>query len=257
MNKRWLFLPAFISLTAYFYILPLTYVDFTNIFYPVGQRWLSPYQDRNNFFNPPWLAMIIAPFTLLPPRLAVSAWLAMGCLVIGMLLKHPEKIGWCVTSPGFLVMITIGQVDWLVLLGVMFPQVSLVLFVIKPQAVILLSLSYINRQSIVVFFAVLTISFLVWGWWPLQLPYRSPNQAMNISVFPLLAPVGIYLTWRGYQQSNDVYLCIASLCIAPYFMPQSLLPAYVLYLDQTDNRQQWLLGWSVNWAYYLAMKLLF
>src|SRR5687768_3220560 len=65
--------------------------DYLEYFYPAGWYMLhgmSPYtfvtpDGQYGFMFPPWLALVLAPYAILPPDPAATCWLATNMLLVG------------------------------------------------------------------------------------------------------------------------------------------------------------------------------
>jgi len=246
-----LFLIAWVLFTY----LPVTYQDWTVAFRPAALRWDNPYYEGWRIFNPPWLFPILYPIALLPPAAGGGLLILISIIVVAVYVGSPSKMFFVICSASMVGLITLGQLDALLLLGLMMPKgLGIPVLMLKPQGVFLAILPRLNRWSILVTVLILGISVLIWGFWWENILANQPNAGVNISLFPYTVLPGLILAFYGLKRKSDAFLCVASLCLAPYFMIHSMIPAVVAIIKETDNWRWWTATVLGTWLYFLMMK---
>lgn len=247
---------AFALSVAFFYWLPVTYADWMIYFQPAAADWLHPY--RYGIFNPPWLFPLLFPMALLPTRLGAAFLMSISVAIVMFYLQSPIKSALALTSAPMIVLFTLGQIDALSLAALLVaPALGLPLLIIKPQGAMLAMLPRLGRLTLLALAGVLLISLLVWGFWPLDIDRSAPTgRAHDVSPFPYAVPLTIPLAWFGYRRRSDALLCWASLCLSPYWMITSMLPALAASLKECRDWRVWLALWAGGWAYLFMAKLI-
>jgi len=227
------------GLTAFgFYLFPATYSDWILYLRPAALNPLNPYSSA--IFNPPWLFIFLYPFAVLPERVGAAVLMAVTLLIIFIYEKVPWKILLVAVSAPALRLFTLGQLDGLVLLGLLIPAgLGLPILFFKPQNAFLAALRRINPWSALVLGTTLIISWFIWGpWWSFLLQRgQSPvGWEHNISLFPWSILPGIFFLWLGLKRHSDGMLCAASLCFTPYFMLSSTIVALAALIRETSSK---------------------
>ncbi len=179
--------------------------------------------------------------------------------VIGIALytRSPWKTLAAVASAPFIMLLIVGQLDALILYGFMIPAgLGWPIILIKPQAAFMTVLRRINRWSLLGVALTIIISVLIWGfWWQNSLPSSwTPDTLHNISLFPYTLVPGMALTYFGLRKDSDALLCLASLCISPFFQIHSVLPAVAAIIRETDDWRIWGAVAIGSWAFFLTFN---
>jgi hypothetical protein len=235
--------------------LPVSSVDWVGNFRPAALQWQDPYYRPGLIFNPPWLFPLLYPLAVLPRSAGIGMLIMLSVLAIGLYVKSPIKLLFVMASVSMATVIALGQLDALLLYGLMIPSgLGIPLLLLKPQGVFLAILPRLNRWSVLFTLLVFVVSVLIWGdWWTNVFAHR-PNPKANMSLFPYTIPLGILLAYFGLKRKSDALLCSASLCFAPYFMAQSMLPAIAATIRETNNWRWWTVTVVGTWLYMVAMK---
>ena len=233
-----------ISVAAIFfyaiYSLPY-YGDWDHVYYHVGQSPLAPYSVAG-FLNSPWMAWILAPFTILPPHLSGAVWMTMAILLT-VWSMHRLQAGMlaillCLLSPAFIRYITSGQIGIVPLLGFVFlltyeqipmKGLGLILMSVKPQVLGAGALSYwlnldrYRKLWIALPLAVLILlSMLMYGFWPLQINPTELNQTVDMSLWPYGIPVGLLMLGYSIWKNKPIVGGLATYFLIPYVSPSSI-----------------------------------
>ena len=202
-----------------------TNLDWYKVYYP-ALNTVDPFAVYG-YFNPPWLAWILSPLGLLSATESHALWVA---IIITLTARCVYVLGgnWLavlltVTSPGFIITLVNGQVDILVLLGLI--TGSWLLILIKPQvagmAVVYDVLVERRVDWTAVFVATFSlIVFLLFMTWP----DRSGlvTQA-NITPWPRGIPVGVALFAVSVYRRDKWLAAMTTFFFTPYLSGSSLL----------------------------------
>lgn len=234
-------------LVAAFSVAPIPGRDDWRVFYSAGHRILSgeplygePMYVGYYYFNAPWLAILMAPVSLLPYRLGLgvlsTSTLALTVLVVRRWESGLIKPVIALLSPPIFYILIHGQVDAIVLAGILLPSTCWGLVALaKPQVASGLLLphgelpSYLKMIGVTV--AVLLFSFLFFGIWPLEI-LRQPapiDEGHNIwlGLWPWQVPVGLGIAFYGMNRKDERFLIAASPFFSPYAAISSLLGPWV------------------------------
>jgi hypothetical protein len=263
-----------LGLLAGFALSSIPEADDWIIFYETGQRvWAgAPLYGTPTHFNyytyPPWLAVVIAPLSLLPIR---WGWAALCCisLCVTLVLARRWQTGLvrpilAMVSPAMAYIILHGQVDALLLAGLLLPREWWFLVgLTKPQVTLGLILG-VERQRIFRAAALSGLIFLisiVWlGNWPLQL-LRQPaafvyaTHNLWLGLWPFQVPAGVALILLGVKRQDERLLVAASPFLAPYAATSSLLGPWLAvasFLNDWEAALVWVCWWGAVLYRYLV-----
>jgi hypothetical protein len=219
------------------------WIDQERIFMPAARQVTNPFQV-GWYANPPWAALILAPFGLLPLPVAT---LLQQCLYFAILRAVIFKFGGglkaaLITLTSFIAFDTAIElnIDWLVAFALLIPPAwSGPLLLIKPQVAPGYWLSFKPRQWAYgggVLLAALLVSLVIWPGWPLhmrdqaaQITERSHNLA-PMSVLPPVVSlaIGAAFAWRAVRRHDPIMGVLAGLFFVPYIAFYSLLIPFAL-----------------------------
>ena len=264
-----------ILLVAGFYLSPVQTGDDWSVFYGAAHRVLageSPFSRLVTFAyfsNPPWVAVALVPFAAVPYRLgwAVLSALSMSALV---LVAHRWKFGLFKTilslvSPPMIYILIHCQIDMLILACLCLPSYLWPLAALaKPQAAFGMLFGVPRRHWLIaagVTLAVIGVSFLVFGNWPLELIHQpkimlAGRQNLWIGLWPFQIPAGVALILLGISRKDERILVAGSPCLSPYSTITSTVGPW-LALNCALNNWQVLAVWTSWWAAigYLMMTM--
>lgn len=189
----------------------------------------SPY-TAHGFLSPPWVLGLLSPFALLPPGAGLVAIAFVNLIAFGFAARRmgasPLAITCLLVTPQVLWGSRMGNIDWLVALGlVMPPQIGLFFVLAKPQIGAAIALFWLIeawrrggwREAVRVFApvgAVTLASFALFGLWPLRSAVAI-DVPWNISLFPYSLPIGLVLLTSSVRR-RKLNLAIQS---SPFFSP--------------------------------------
>ena len=237
---------ALVALVLAFAWLPIAEGDDWETFYGAARRILlgAPLYGQevtHSFYsNPPWLAVLVLPLSLLPFRWGWSVLsvisLIMATLAVRRFQSGLFKLALVLLSPPMIYTLLHGQIDALVLGGVLLPPAWWILVAMtKPQVAIGLIFG-IRRshwlRTAIVTGVVLLISMIWFGNWLADLarqpaPFIAATHNVWFGLWPFQVPVGVALILLGMQHQDERYLLAASPFFAPYAALSSLLGPWI------------------------------
>jgi hypothetical protein len=213
-------------------------IDWHYVFRPAALELLhgrTPY-NIDGFFNPPWTAILLMPFAVLPENIgrAVMAIVSLAVYAYIAIELGAKKIStiFVLLSPPVLLGIQNGNIDWLVALGFILPPwLGLFFLMIKPQIgmavfVFILISSWIEGglKKVAITFApigiVSIISIAIFSPWFISIRDEL-NVYGNTSLWPISIPIGIYFLIHSVRKNNIRYSIIASPLLSPYVLLHS------------------------------------
>jgi hypothetical protein len=209
--------------------------DWFHFFRPAAQALLrgeNPY-GVDGFYNPPWVMALFAPILLLPDRLVNVVFVLFQLVtfsLIGYRLSEGKPLAVLLTllSPFTVWGFMSGNIDWLVLLGLLCPpQLGLFLVLIKPQMGAGIALYWAIEawkrggwsETVRVFFPVsiaFALSFLIFGFYPTHYSGAVFINQWNASLFPYALPLGLGLIVYAILRSKPFYAAAAGVFLSPY-----------------------------------------
>ncbi|MBN1203188.1 MAG: hypothetical protein JXJ20_15160 [Anaerolineae bacterium] len=219
-------------------------------------RGADPYSIRD-FYNPPWLLLVLAPLVLLPrdwgsilPPLALiaAAW--------------RRRAWWTVpivgTSLPFIALTNFANVDWVPMLGVAWGGAVMPLFVTtKPQAggvAMLAAWRRPARYGVLIVFMLVSVLLLPSWWRDMSQGMALTTSPYNASLMPFSLLPGIAAVALTLWCESMLWGCVASLLLAPYWSLHSLVPTLFLL---TCKNWRWGLMISVAMWSVVGIGLLF
>jgi hypothetical protein len=232
-----------IALQVRLHALAPAWIDQENIFMPAARQVADPFQV-GWYTNPPWAALLLAPFGVMPLSLSTLAQTALYFAILTALIF---KFGGglkavLITLTSFVAFDAVIElnIDWLVALGLLVPPTwSGPLLLVKPQVAPGYWLSLKPRQlvySVVFVLVVLLISLILWPGWPqamrdavAPLTERSHNLAPMSLLPPIISvAIGGVLTWCAVKRHDPLIGILAGLFFVPYIALYSLLIPFAL-----------------------------
>ena len=262
---------AFLLLFYVLWQLPY-FVDWDTVYHPVGRAVASPYTVPG-FFNAPWLAWILAPFALLPIHLSGAIWVALSTLAGLWCIHHLEgglfATVLCLLSPAYIRFATSGQIDAVPLLGFVLlltarslrrESLGVVLMLVKPQVfgagLLTYWLNLEHRQKFWVLaapVAVVSVSFVLYGFWPLQMGWQHLSQSPNIAPWPYGIPVGLGLLAWSVRAQKPALGGLSTIFLVPYIATSSVF-AYTVVLFSLAPR--WLSVGAFLFLWIMALTIM-
>jgi hypothetical protein len=225
---------------------------FTQMFFNLRDPYVVP-----GFVNPPWTAIILSPFSLLPLPIAT---LIQTCLYFGLLtavifkftggriimLRRIRLDAFWITAIVLTSFIALDatlelNLEWIVCIGLLLPEAYTGPFLlVKPQDVLGILVSYKWRDLIrngIVTLIVILAAFAIWGNWPLRYadalnrasyakPYNIAPSA-QIGWIPSVA-IGVIAMGYAFRKRDPVLCALAWQCFVPYMTLYALLLPFAL-----------------------------
>lgn len=232
----------FFALLFYFNQPPVG--DWDRTFYKAGQNWLTVYEGHEiHYVYPPWLALILAPFSLFPNEIASALWRAASVLMVSFAVwtfgGDIKSLALALCTPFFYALMVYGQIDALILLGISLAMYSslvlqiigCLLILIKPQSaglvlpIIWLRSNY-RAWLLITGAVVFLLSLIIWRGWPLDVyaMMATLSTRHSIDVWPYGLLVGVPLYIYALKQRSIALAMVATYFCVPYANLQSLLP---------------------------------
>lgn len=201
-------------------------------------------------FYPPWTIYVVRFLSW--PSL-VSLTLSSFALAAYLRSSHPLSMGLAFLTLPVLWTVFLGQVDGVVLLGVLGLPLLAPLALLKPQ--ISLFAFAARRSYLAALLAVLLLSFLIWGFWPREMfsvwvVHQEGRYVDDIALGLYGLPIAIPLLWLS---RGDVdMLMLAGSLVSPYLLPYNLIVVMpsIARLSPKSALLACLLSWlpfSANW----------
>jgi len=253
-------------LAAGFVLSPIATGDDWETFYGAawhvltGRNLFSSPITFTYYSNPPWVAIALIPLSLLPFRWGWGIVCSLSFLAI-LAISRRWHLGLIKTilamlSPSMLYIALHGQIDLLLLSGILLPvEWWLVLALAKPQVTIGLMFGIPSRlwiRALLIFLGVFSLSvFLLGFWlpdWILQ-PHPFSQEAHNLwlGLWPFQVPVGVALLLKGISRSDEKLLVAASPFLFPYATTSSLIGPWLAvsaFLKDWQIFLVWLSWWG-------------
>ena len=179
------------------------------------------------YFNPPWLAWLMSPLGALSPGDSHVLWIVL-MLLLTVRCVYSLGGGWfavllTILSPGYFVAIVNGQVDILVLLGLLLG--SWLLILIKPQ-VAGLAIAYdviVERRIDWLSMAVAAVVGIIFVFFMARPESAGLRTAVSITPWPWGIPLGVGLFAFSVLRRDKWLSVIATFFFAPYLSASSMI----------------------------------
>jgi hypothetical protein len=219
---------------------------------PEGFDWVMYFkEDRIHPIWTPWTINIIR--VVVP--LGYGFVFALSVLGIGIRAhrykKSPIPIAFAILSLPTLWVFFMGNLDGLVLFGMLFMPVGVPLVLMKPQVA---AFALLARRDWFITAAIWGIlSLLIWGFWPQNMlmvmtPEWKIGWVQDITLFPWGLLIGLPLLW--FSKRDQDLLMAAGTLITPH-----LFPYHFIMLMPALARMRWywmLITWAVSWTPLLS-----
>lgn len=201
-------------------------------------------------FYPPWTRWLVAPLTY---PLLVGLTLASVSISCYFRAVHPLSMIAVFFSLPVLWTIFLGQLDGLVVLGILGLPWLAPLALIKPQ--VSLWAFGAHKSYGLGLIVTLLISFMIWGWWPADMfsvwvIHEEGKYVNDISIGLAGLPIALILFW--FSRGDIDMLMAAGSFVTPYLLPYNLivLAPSIARLSPLSATVACLLSWlpfSANW----------
>lgn len=261
---------AGLLLVAAFWVSPWEGADDWETFYFAARRVVAAdgplygsLVTHSYYSNPPWVAVAVIPFTVLPPKFGWAVLSAATFVVALLVLRRWNPApGWLkmaaiLSSPPMFYILLHGQIDMIVAGAVLLPPwIWPIAAITKPQVAIGL-LAGVRRKywlrAGLFTGAVLAVSFLIWGFWPPALlgqatPFVGEGHNLWGGLWPFQVPLGVLFVVMGLSRSDERYLIVGSPFLSPYATFSTLIGPWIAAVSWLKSWQVavvWLSWWGV------------
>lgn len=168
-------------------------------------------------FYPPWTSLFTQWLTW--PTL-IGFTVAAVCTASYLKARDLRSVACAALCWPTLWTLLLGQIDGIVLLGVMTLPWLAPLALIKPQIAAFAFLARPERLAALVI--TLLASLVIWGWWPAGLLQVAQTfYIKNIALGWVGWPLMVLLLWPS--RGDEDMLMLAGMCVTPYLMPYSMI----------------------------------
>lgn len=187
--------------------------------------------DDPYFFNVPWLAALLIPFSVQDDAtgngLLFVCGLAAFAYVAYRFGARPLTLVLFLTSPGVIANLILPNIDWLPLLGTLLsPRYGLFLVLVKPQVGLGVAILWLYQawksgrwQGVLKTVAPVALAFLVsiplFGLWFMKSTMLG-SVGWNTSLFPWSVPFGLLLLVIALYRSRRDWAIASSVLVSPY-----------------------------------------
>ena len=236
-KSRWLPVLRWVALFAFLYIVSL--------FIPKGFDWIVYYSKGS--LHPIWTPWTTVILKFLNWPLVVTITLFAIIFRTYQYNRSPLPIALAVLSLPTIWVLYMGNLDGVVLLGILLLPWGVPLAVMKPQLSAFALLA--NKKSILAGVIWGAISLAIWGLWPLNFtmvlsPGWKAEWVQDISLFPWGAIIAIPLLW--FSRGDEDLLMAAGSFVTPH-----LFPYHFILLVPALGRMKpaWMvLTWLISWT---------
>ncbi len=211
-------------------------IDWNLFFRPAALELLSFRSPYNvwGFPSPPWALLPMLPLAILPQEVGRAAWFLLSVIMfawgIYRLGAKPIALAAFVGSPLVMHSLLNANIDWMVILGFTLPpQLGLFFISVKPQMGSVVALFWLAeawrkgrvREVLRVFAPftiVLLLSFVLFGFYPLEWVTVEVDQWWNASLWPTSIPIGLTLAVAAIYRRKIQFAMAASPLLSPYVL---------------------------------------
>lgn len=194
-------------------------------------RGQNPYTGSINFFNPPWVALLLLPLAILPQNIGAQLNTLAGLFVFAFvayrLKSKPITTIAFLLSPPVIVSLAFSNIDWIPALGLVLPPpVGLFFIMTKPQLGIGVSIYWLVEtyqsggiskviKTFLPIGAAFLLSFAVYGLYPLH-ANMLVDIWWNTSIWPASIPIGLALLFYAIRERRLGFALIAGTLLSQY-----------------------------------------
>ncbi len=233
-------LVALFGVIAYFAASLPTADYFVNFYWPIRNDLFGhPLYESEHYVNAPWGIIPLVPFALFPPNVAHGLYFA-TCLYIlayiaWRLHAGPLAIAAFMLSPTAIGALLVGNVDPLLISGMLFPPViGLLILMIKPQigagVALYYLIEYVRKKRWLEGLKTFSPVAAGYGLGLILLPIwyvrmlGIPANVWNRTLFPYAIPLGVLFLALALRHRNP-YFALAS---GAFFVPYLTFYTYII-----------------------------
>ena len=223
----------------------------------LGHDWLKVFYAGEIAMYPPWVGLIFSPFRLLPWRISLALINSLTLAGVAVITAcQSKRVLWdglqaaalALLTPSLWYLLWDGQIDGLILIGMLFLPWSIPIVLLRPQ---IIGWMLLSRRRWTIWAALwLGVSFVLWKNWFGVALLRSRGSILHPTAMGwatlgwpiLLLGIGMLLTAGGNPWRILAGAFVASPYVQPYHIIM-LLPA----LGRVGGWRRWVL-WGLMWA---------
>lgn len=200
----------------------------------------NPYligQGELRFFNPIWTLIPLLPIAFLPSLVGLIVNAVISMVALAFITRRLNltiwEFFWIAISPIHINSMIFGNIEWLPLMGILFPSpVAMIFYAMKPQAtagliVLTLAIQWKTARlkgllcTLAPTFVLMVVSLVLWGLPPIP----SANNPGLRSLFPFSLLAGIPALILALQKKDMRLAAFVGPFISPYVTFHGYLPA--------------------------------
>ncbi len=200
------------------------------------------------YYAAPWAAWLLIPIAILPTEVGRAviflAGVAAYAYIAHRLGARPFALVVFLCSAAVIGCLINGNIEWLPLLGVVMPpQVGLLLLAIKPQVGIGLGIYWMvmiwrehGFRRVVWTFAPVTalllLSLLLYGLWPLRFSQTIAWSTDNPTLFPYGVALGLVILGQAIRTGDEKAAIASGPLLSPYVLHFTWAGLLVYFLEK-------------------------
>lgn len=203
----------------------------------------NPYTQMDGFYNPIYALVLLSPLNLFKnDNVLLLAFLMLSLtsyMILGIWLhKRLSGILLLMLNPFTVLLVMLGNIDWLVWFGINFPLwLALVFFSIKPQITIGLVIymtirNLLKRGILHTVMSYIPVTFLLAGMLLLFGIPNTPNLSIHTctnTIIMYTIPVAVVLIIIAIVKKRPSFAIAAGPLLAPYVCRHSFVPVLAMF----------------------------
>lgn len=207
--------------------------DQYGIFLPAGRMVQDPFQVPG-YFNPPWTAALLLPFSWLPEPVAVLLQLVIYYVLITLIIHRfgGGRKAVLIALTSFVAFDSALElnIEWMICIGLLLPvRWSMPFMLVKPQTAFGYYLGVDWRKTLqagLIAILFVGISLLIWPGWIARMIEQIQGGALTARIYnaapmsivgvPLSILIGLLIAWLAVRRHDPVLGIFAWVFFVPY-----------------------------------------